>query len=106
MSQIARRRTAARDAGNCAAVGGEALIAWIATAGVGLALLGIWFERGGLRHRGPRRITPQPGSNRVQFARRPEIADLPAGSYKAVLVGAVAGGRPSAPISLRMRIRG
>jgi hypothetical protein len=38
---------------------GQALIAWIATAGVGLSLLGIWFERGGLRFRGARRITPK-----------------------------------------------
>ena len=38
---------------------GEALIAWIATAFVGLTLLGIWFERGGLRRRGARRITPR-----------------------------------------------
>jgi hypothetical protein len=37
---------------------GQALIAWIATAGVGLSLLGIWFERGGMRRRGARRITP------------------------------------------------
>lgn len=37
---------------------GEALIAWIATAGVGLSLLGIWLERGGLRRTGARRITP------------------------------------------------
>src|SRR3954465_5314043 len=38
---------------------GQALIAWIATAGVGLSLLGIWFERGGLRFRGARPIPPK-----------------------------------------------
>jgi hypothetical protein len=38
---------------------GEALIAWIATAGVGLSLAGIWLERGGWRFRGARRISPR-----------------------------------------------
>jgi hypothetical protein len=40
-------------------VRGEALIAWVATAGVGLSLMGIWFGRGGLRRTGARRLTPQ-----------------------------------------------
>jgi hypothetical protein len=39
-------------------VRGEALVAWIATAGVGLSLLGIWIGHGGARRMGPRRITP------------------------------------------------
>jgi hypothetical protein len=40
-------------------VRGEALISWVATAGVGLSLIGIWFGRGGLRRTGARRLTPQ-----------------------------------------------
>ena len=37
----------------------EALVAWIATALVGLSLLGVWVGRGGLRLRGARRLTPK-----------------------------------------------
>jgi hypothetical protein len=45
------------------------------------------------------------GANAVPFAQRPEVRALPSGSYKLVLVAAVAGGRPSAPRALRVRLR-
>jgi hypothetical protein len=46
------------------------------------------------------------GPNVVAFGGRPEIAALAAGRYRARLVAAVAGGRPSAPVDLSFRLVG
>jgi hypothetical protein len=51
------RRAGAGTLASVRRVGGEALVAWIATAGVGLSLLGIWIGHGGPRSVGPRRLT-------------------------------------------------
>ena len=46
------------------------------------------------------------GPNAVAFGIHSEITALPAGAYRATLVAAVAGGRPSAPVDLRFTLVG